>query len=1678
MAGFENAPDKKAKPKGSDDFDSVTSPQEKLNGPTGPQQALDGSNKDKKDAPQTNGQGSQGEKQVSAPAKPPGQDDAAAAAAKDAKDAKDGKDAKDPKADLAKGAEKPKPEDILKNVNKILDTEVPALNKAGQLEKAKEAYEKAIREAEKVSKEDIDKAKKDLVEVKKKLATETNVEELTKLKQRERELFSISRVKDAAYGNMALWYFRQGKVDEGTTKILQASGMDEKSAREHSKLNKEDQEAFLKNNPKAADLTLLDDMYFQRQMTRMRDEKGVAVPEAYFNLHNAVRSTNAESEAKIIMEAKAAKQAADAAKAGTDPAKAGADPAKAGADPAKAGADPAKAGADPAKAGADTAKGPQAATDNAGTPKDTAAAKADAPFDADAAKQKEDAARALLAQLDGDKNLKVTPEQRKVIEAGLDSFDQRMVEAGKQLQIVMPDLQKLIGPEKLPTFLAKADTLDREMSKIAQKDGTLKPEDLELVRRINGAPGAERDKAMTEIKTKYPEFSKSMDEFIAAAGDGQKAWQGFALARVANENRENLKNNFAQGIMGRTVYGEALVRAGDVPAAQKQVKKIFEGMSEKDAKDIIMGDGDKIPPDVRLGNLLKDVGMDAAAATKPESMPSGADKSLPLNERVQKMQFEELIQGTSDANAKGPEGVREGRAYYEELIRRVDNPEFLKERTDTLKANQAMLESGKKADGTPLTPEDRSNLHSDNTFAIKDLSLPAELRFQYAMYLGDLANRQAVIEKTAGAKDYVPGSVGAASREFIEGGNNQLASMQKIAEEAFKKADALPRDLILKEADLQTKDIGKVAPEREKELSESMAILKGGTTVNQDGFERKLMSIADLGIEQRLNMAWFYLQNDKTNMIDAAKTGNLNSQRPADALYKPQEAAKLAEQAGALYNKYHNGKPADPMYDYIVQIGMQKNPEMFRKAATLANDNFASPKADAAAMIGAFAGDYALKGAAMLVSRGHIKPAALEAVGDGGAILGGIGARALAYRGFSGRWENLEDSVVHGSAAGLATMAFKHSSKYLMGSNFMAARTGALTESNVARGIAGEGALGSKFADELVKVGKVKPADAAKAAAENPDLFKKAVKDMSAEEVGQMYNSLGLKNKSRAELLDMMIATGKAKPDVLGQLEGLRASGAKSAQTLEAKAREHNTRVSGFMADVEKTAIAKERGMFAGATDKVLFRSPGTKIEDVVEQVAKANPAKYPNKDAIAKEVEYLKKSGINTLGDARASYLVAHNADMEALLVDAKFQALTQPKTMGTKIKDGVKGAIPGVEGDSQSLTNVIKELKAQYGDQVPAYVTNMEQRIPVLQRMGINNMTEFKAAAGVATEMKSMEQFRSRFPELTGASGKNNFNLSELKAYARPFGEKGGASDAMINTLLGKPPATNPGLLSRMGTGTANILYRDRFYNVTDRYKAFLGKEARNAGKINPESSSLEAMERAAAQTRGRVAMVSAGAASLIMRGGTGVYDKVLTTDPNGNKRTWQDSSGKTHEYTIPDALTESLVGRGTVLERMSGSVVSDVLLGSFVLKPMLVANPGKSGAFAWVAYNATTRGMDGHADGAQADYLNRRADLMEKPLEDAALPGTGTVAEDLAAKNEAAAKAAIDKAAADAAAANANASEADRAKAAKAAADRAAAEKAAADRAAADKAAADRAKAQTPSFDPSALSPGEGY
>ncbi|HNN64217.1 MAG TPA: hypothetical protein PKH78_14290, partial [Candidatus Obscuribacter sp.] len=315
MPGFET--DDKSKPRKVEPspFEAVLNGGEKLNGPTGPQQPLDANKKQEPAPVAKQGDG------VTAPAKPPGEADKTATTPDKAAPATDktapaadktapatdktapATDKTAPATDKTLPADKVDPIAQLKKVNDILDKEVPALNKAGKLDEAKLAYEKAIKEAEKVSKEDIEKAKKDLVEVRKKLETETNLEEKTKLKERERELFSVSRVKDAAYGNMALWYYRQGKVEEGNTKLLQGAGVDEESAKKHAKMAPDDLKALDSKVPDLVNVTLFDDIYFQRQMVRLRDEKKVGVPEAYFGLHDMVRKANAELEQKQKAEA-------------------------------------------------------------------------------------------------------------------------------------------------------------------------------------------------------------------------------------------------------------------------------------------------------------------------------------------------------------------------------------------------------------------------------------------------------------------------------------------------------------------------------------------------------------------------------------------------------------------------------------------------------------------------------------------------------------------------------------------------------------------------------------------------------------------------------------------------------------------------------------------------------------------------------------------------------------------------------------------------------------------------------------------------------------------------------------------------------------------------------------------------------------------------------------------------------------------------------------------------------------------------------------------------------------------------------------------------------------------------------------------------------------------------------
>ena len=93
--------------------------------------------------------------------------------------------------------------------------------------------------------EQIQKAQQDLVEVRKEKAAETDPAKKRDLADKEADLYTITRLKDAALGNEALWYYRQNNVKDGNAKLLEAAGVDPAKAQTMTDMSSKDSQAKL-----------------------------------------------------------------------------------------------------------------------------------------------------------------------------------------------------------------------------------------------------------------------------------------------------------------------------------------------------------------------------------------------------------------------------------------------------------------------------------------------------------------------------------------------------------------------------------------------------------------------------------------------------------------------------------------------------------------------------------------------------------------------------------------------------------------------------------------------------------------------------------------------------------------------------------------------------------------------------------------------------------------------------------------------------------------------------------------------------------------------------------------------------------------------------------------------------------------------------------------------------------------------------------------------------------------------------------------------------------------------------------------------------------------------------------------------------------------------------------------
>lgn len=1543
MAALDGSGDnkKKEEPKHEPNFDIVNGAPERRNGPTGSGQPVDAKGTE---AP-TGAVKKDGD--VTAPAKPAGQAGADAKAPDKAPDkAPEKAPDKAPEKGLDRGLqqapEKVNPVDQLKKVNDILDKEVPALNKAGKLDEAKAAYEKAIREAEKVSKQDIEKAKLELAEVQKKLKTETNVEEKTRLKEKERELFSVSRIKDAAYGNMALWYYRQGKAEDGNTKLLQAAGIDEATAKKHAKLAPEDLQKLGETGLQLQNVTIFDDIHFQRQMKRIEDSNG-APPDAYFVLHDKVRAFNDEAAKKAIAQAQGDKPAGPVDK------------------PAGTGDKPAGTGDKPA--------GPVDKPAEGGDKPQTAAK----PYDA---KSVEDRVVAGANYLDA---LGKATDGRKIDDNGkklMDDSINALVEMKNHFQpaavTAATELIKQVGEDKFETVLAANKVYRQEAVKV-QSDPAL----LAIMQKGQSEKPEEREAAQKELVEKFPAYAKAQQDYIASVGgDPKKAYDVNLLASPIHSYRQAADME----LMMRTQYGNALVAADDKTGAAAQVKAITESLGPQKAEALgaLLKDPELGP---QLKKLYEATGSDTSAVgTAGDGVPALViDKSKPLAEQMKDKPVDQLENFIRAEQGKGNLTMPEVKAAYEELIRQFGSPEYQKANREIVEGNQKMLTEGKNAEGKPLTEEERYKLHAENYLSFVNMQYGANLQLQYAKYLGDFGRREKMVEMALAKEPYEPGSVQRSATAFVEGGVNQLADMQKWSQSALKAADGLPYDLMKKEMQLQGQSIGKVGP-FEEQLAGLKLSMNGEIKRNDKGEPEISYGMKDLSVTYRLELAQIYLRHDMMNQLDLQKTKSPATQvKTTDELYKPQVAGQMASEALAMWQKENPTVP-HTMLNQLVAFGEMHNPQAFKDAARLVRADSSSGTADMASMAAAFVLNTG--GKILLAKYAKLKGPAADLGGDAIGLAGAIGVRSAVMYGMTGEAENFRDTLVHGTASAAMVSGFKYGSR-LFGTSY---RTENMSYKAVAGGLVDANSSGVRFAEEMLASGKISGQGAdlakelvaieqakAKALPISPSenalraqaLMGKPIKDMTEAEAQEMYRMLGLKDMNKAQLTEFMGSVLKTRPGdkaLAARLAAADLIDLKTVGDLEVRAQAHSQRMVDFAGEVDKALVAGNKRL--GDNMPFVGLRPETKIDSIVRRIAKENPGKYADEQAIKDQITFLKNSGVSTLGDLKAYYFEAKHADMGAFMENAAREGLLPERGRMTRAKEAV------MLSDSQSVSNVLAELKKKPGVD-PDLIKRLDESLPVLERMGIKNMRQLQEAHAMGGELQSVLNITRRHPDFADAETASISDL--LRRDPRALGLNGNLTSQRIDGILGTR-TREPGIISRTAGGAADLLYRDRFYNFTS--------PSRNWGKIDPNNTNLAQLERTSNQIRTRAALGGSLIASSAYRSITGVYDNAIDTDALGRPRIDQELG---RQLTVGEALQRSLIGNGSLVERMTGNMASDVLLGSFLLRPAIAGSEqiGK-GALGYVFY----KGFDelnkgsatGYSDAADADAKAKR---MEAPL-----------------------------------------------------------------------------------------------
>ncbi len=877
---------------------------------------------------------------------------------------------------------------LSKEVARILDNDVPTANGAHKIPEAEAAYNKAIDIAKQVTPEQIAAAKADYDAVIKAKATEKDPEKLRALAERQAADYTLMRVNDCAQGNKALWLYRQGRIEEGTTQFLQAAGLSPEDAKNLSKLTPE-QKATL-GEKLNANATILTDQNFMRQYTRIM-ESGQKLPQEFVQIHQYLRDQQEKAATAKANDATAKLESSTAATGETQETR--------------------------------------VATIQRLMPSEAAniaAIKAGS----DLSKQLTDAGAKAL-----------TPEQQKILADSVKASDDNLLLAKAKYEFSATELAKLVPTEKAAAFTAAVTKIDSEFTNMVNNspkgaDGkpALSQADAGLLQTITNldVSAADRTAALAKLGQTHPEFGKAVTDAVTVVGTQENGLNAIAL----QFGMTGLSKNYEDAIYAKptahynyaallhSVGGKAADGSDNNATAKAVLEGSFANLPDQVTKALVAdpvvsklatdltaklpvvaasADAPADPSKVTDATPLPGQTTDATTAGVPSDMKATLAAASPdqLLDAAHKM-------------AKDPDCIPQVKAVYEELLRRVDDPARITELKKQLGDKVGAIEKGQTLDGKPLDAATRVQYHTENAALIYALSLGVTVRQEYAAYLG---GKDALAIDTKAPENLKP---------VLGTGPNQMdlnKSMDDQLKLVYAAADNMPVDLMKREKANLEKSMATIgSADTQGIIPKALDFLQG--TKDRAG-------AIDIGVTVRTASAMMYISQGA--VFNKEKNAWEHRAEPKlDMLYQPTKAVELLKQADAKYKEIHGANATDPSLDQVKAFGAQLAPAEFAKVTTAANIKMWSTGVDIVDTGLSFATQL---GVAALLSKTKMGFAAKHAIADVSTLGVNFATRSVAMRLGTGQWEAPADTAVHAAAVTALVSTMKYGS--MAGNHFM-----------------------------------------------------------------------------------------------------------------------------------------------------------------------------------------------------------------------------------------------------------------------------------------------------------------------------------------------------------------------------------------------------------------------------------------------------------------------------------------------------------------------------------------------------------------------------------------------------------------------------------------------------------------